>query len=233
MSRGFYNGVSSMATYGRRLDNVAHNLANLSTTGFKRTTTAMRSFSVPGAGDGGQQVRVVARRDWTQGSLIRTDNTFDLALDGEGFFSVESPQGEVYTRSGAFRVDAGGVLQTQEGHPVVWDGAAGTIDPAGDPVTVDARGNVRQGNSEVGTLRLVDFAAKDRLVQDERGYFHRPPFVREATFTAEVHQGALEASNTTGFEEMVEMIQLQRSFQSMTQLLGSLREGYDRLTQLR
>ncbi len=230
MSRGFYNGVSSMATYGQQLDNIAHNLANLNTTGFKRATTAVNSFKVPST-DGSERLEVVGRLDWSQGTLQRTGNAFDLGLLGDGFFTIESPEGEAYTRNGTFRIDETGVLQTHEGYPVAWEGAASAIDPVGPPVVVDGEGNVRQGDLEVGRLKLVDFGARDELWQDSQGYFHAPAFVQEQTFTAQVHQGVLETSTASGFNELVEMVQLQRSFQSMTRLLNGLQQGYERLTQ--
>ena len=124
-------------------------------------------------------------------------------------------------------------MQTQEGYPLAWEGASGVIDPAGERVVIDGAGLVKQGPIEVGTLKLADFEAKDQLWLDAEGYYRRPANVQFKTFTAQVHQGSLETSNAAGFSSMVELIQLQRSFQSMTRLLGSLQEGYDRLAQMR
>lgn len=233
MNRGFYQGVASMATYGRRLESLANNLANVNTTGYKGTQSATRSFAVPHAADGRQQLKTTTMIDLSQGELRRTENTFDLALYGPGFFAVESPQGEALTRGGSFRVDAAGVLQTPEGYPVAWDSSSGTIDGTGEAVSIGGDGSVRQGNREIGKLRLVDYTAPDRLRQMDAGYFYAPNNLEEATFTGEVHQGALEASNVSAFTELVEMIQLQRSFQSMSRMIANVKETYDRLARSR
>lgn len=233
MNKGFYQGVASMAGYGRRLESIANNLANVSTTGYKGSKSATRSFRVPGAHDGRQQLETTAIIDLSQGELRRTGNQLDLALHGPGFFAVESPRGEILTRGGSYQVDANGVLQTSEGYPLAWNGPAGTIDGTGEPVQIGADGSVRQGDRQVGVLRTVDYAASDRLRQLDGGYFRAPNYLQESTFTGAVHQGALEASNVTAFQELVEMIQLQRSFQSMSRMISNVKETYDRLARSR
>jgi flagellar basal body rod protein FlgG len=104
------------------------------------------------------------------------------------------------------------------------------IDPVGLSLMVDPDGTVRQGETELGRLRVVDFSDLQALRQDGHGNFVAPSAARATTATAEVHQGALEDANTNGIEELVAMIGVQRSFESMAHVLSAIEESYRRLT---
>jgi len=231
MTRGLYQGAAAMRASEKRFEAVAHNLANIDTTAYKRQGTAAHSFRVPATGGAEKKaLKTELTVDWSQGNLDRTENPFDLALFGEGFFAVDTPRGEAYTREGHFQVDAQGVLVTPEGYPVAWEDRYGVIDPAGVPAVVSGDGTVAQGQREVGRLRLVDFADRGRLAQNAEGYFEAPPRARRQTATAEVHQGALERSNAVGLEEVVAMISIQRMFEAASNVLSMIDDSYQRLT---
>ena len=229
MNVGIYSGISAVRASERRLEAIASNLANIDTPGFKRR--AVQNFSVE-LGDqerSRKQVKTAQRIDFSQGLIERTGNPLDLALLGQGFFAVEGPQGEMYTRRGSLASDAAGNLTTQEGYPVAWQRGRGRLDPVGLPVTVDSSGVLRQGPNEIGQLKLVDFPALDRLREDSEGYFRAPANLDRAASTAEVHQYAQERSNVSGVEELVALISTQRSFESATRLMQMLDESYQRL----
>ena len=233
MDTGLYSGVAAMGAAEKRLEAIAANLANLDTTAYKRTSTATAVFEVPRGPAKRRELATTDTIDFTQGVLERTGNPLDLALDGRGFFAVETRDGEAYTRDGAFRVDEQGVLLTQDGDPVAWDGARATLAPVGEAVTVDGAGVVRQGSQELGRLKLVDFADPSRLARDPRGLWHARRDLDPAASTATVHQGALERSNASSIDELVAMIRVQRGFESATSLVRSIDQSYRRLNQQR
>jgi len=230
MNRGLYTGVQAMSAAERRLESIATNLANVSVHGYKRRGTTTQSFDSLLRGRLQRQVGTRTRVDHGQGALDATGETYDLALFGSGFFTVETPRGEAYTRGGRFHVDAAGLLQTQDGYPVAWEGPRGTIDPQGPEVRVDPEGQVWQDEAQVGRLRLVDFADPARLEPDRRGYLHAPADLAPAAREGEVRQGHLERSNVSAVDEMVALIATQRSYESAARLMSSIEQGYRRLT---
>lgn len=230
MNNGLYQGAAALRASEKRLEAVAHNLANVDTTAFKRQGTAAHSFVVETANGPKKGLRTELSVDWSQGNLDRTGNAYDLALFGDGFFAVDAPSGEVYTREGSFQINADGVLLTPDGHPVAWEEKFGVIDPAGAPVVVSTDGMMAQGQREVGRLRLVDFADRSRLSQNAQGYYEAPPGAKRRTAVAEVHQGALERSNSVGLEEVVEMITIQRAFEAASHVMSMIDDSYQRLT---
>ena len=148
---------------------------------------------------------------------------------GEGFFTLEGEAGEVYTRNGAFRIDDRGVLQSAEGFPLAWDGPRGILDPVGMPIAIEPSGEVKQGGTSLGRLKLSNFADPQRLGLDESGYFRAPLGLQEAPSEAVVHQGALEGANTTPVDELIAMIRVQRSFESIARMLTQIDQSYQRL----
>jgi flagellar basal-body rod protein FlgF len=230
MNNGLYQGAAALRASEKRMEAVAHNLANVDTTAYKRQGTAAHSFKVPTAEGAKKGLRTEITVDWSQGNLDRTGNPYDMALFGEGFFAVDAPTGEVYTREGSFQIDAEGVLLTPDGHPVAWEEKYGVIDPAGPPVVVSIDGMMAQGQREVGRIRVVDFANRSQLVQNAEGYYEAPPGARRRAHEAEVHQGALERSNSVGLEEVVAMITIQRSFEAATNVMSMIDDTYQRLT---
>jgi flagellar basal body rod protein FlgG len=232
MNVGLYQGVAAMVAGERRLDAVAHNLANVSTPAFKRLASATEA-SLVGRGERKTlSTSTVQRHDFSQGTLERTGSPFDLALYGEGFFAVEGPRGEEYTRDGSFRVDDKGVLQTIDGRMVAWNGARGRIDAVGEAVTIDTAGNVKQGGRPVGTLRLVAFDDPSKLALGRDGAWRAPAKLRSHPAHAEVHQGALEGSNVNAVDELVELVAVQRNFESAKGLLDMIDQSYRRLNNL-
>ena len=107
------------------------------------------------------------------------------------------------------------------------------LEPIGEELTVSENGGVWQGARSIGRLALVDFPRRDGLVQESHGYWAVPPEWPRYPATAEVHQGALEASNVSAVDEMVALIQTQRSFQAGGEILRLISQSYERLNQFR
>ena len=232
MDTGLYSGVSALRTAEKRLEAITANLANIDTPGFKRQAGATRAFTVPGA-EGYLEVDTRHRSDFTQGDLKSSSSPYHLALEGRGWFVAEGPSGELYTRCGTFRVDGAGVLQTAEGYPIAWESNGGLIEAHGDLVQIDGSGAVRQGEKEVGRLRLVDFANDAVLSSIGGGYFTAKEGVSELPAEGVVHQGHLENSNVSSMDELVAMITVQRSFESANRLVQMINQTYERLLQQR
>ena len=219
-----------MAAQQRRLDSISANLANVGTVGFKRGVTASHEVEVERPRGKVRGVTTLAEVDFAQGNLQRTGRDLDLALHGDGFFALEGPEGEVYTRDGSFHMTEGGVLVSEEGSPLAWAEFQGAIDPVGLPLVIDESGAVRQGNQNIGRLRVVDFPDKSVLTKDALGFWAAPANVLPQPSEARVHQYSLEESNANGVEEMVEMIGVQRSFEVVARAFKAIDETYGRLT---
>lgn len=261
MLRSLYTAATGMDAQQTKLDVVAHNLANASTNGFKKTRTdfqdllseTIRSASAPGAGGGGQpaplQVGLGVRtastsRSLAQGDLVSTENTWDLAIEGSGFFRIQRANGDVaYTRDGAFRVDSTGRVVTQSGE-LVEPGI--TIPADATQVTVKSDGTVqvrlagRTDLTEVGTIQLTTFtnpagleAIGGNLLQatDASG----EPVIAKAgeQGVGSISQGYLENANVKAVEEMINMITTQRSYEMNSKVIQSADQMLQRLTQLR
>jgi flagellar basal body rod protein FlgG len=232
MDTGLYSGVSALRTAEKRLEAITANLANVDTPGFKRQAGATRAFVVPGV-EGYLEVDTRHRSDFSQGDLESSSSPYHMAIEGRGWFAAEGASGEVYTRRGDFRVDSAGVLQTSDGFPVAWESSAGVLDPHGELVQVDGAGVVRQGKSEIGRLRIVDFESQTALSSIGAGYFEVSEGAREVPAEGVVHQGHLERSNVSSMDELVSMITVQRSFESANRLVQMINRTYERLLQQR
>jgi len=230
VNQGLYKSGVSMSVQMRRLETISRNIANIGTVGYKRGSTAVTEFRVPGRFGETRGLKSRSVVDFSQGELQRTGRPLDLALYGEGFFALEGPEGELYTRNGALHVTAEGELVTEDGYPIAWDVRGERVDPTGFPVEIDAEGNIRQGSAEIGRLRIVNFDDPSVLRRGGPGLWQAPPRIEEAAHTAVVHQGALEGSNATAIHEMVEMIETQRAFESSARLMSSIEQSYRRLT---
>jgi flagellar basal body rod protein FlgG len=233
MDRGLYSGVAALNVAERRIESITANLANVGGTGFKR----LRAFttSLAHATRGPREPQLVSRQSvaFDQGTLIQTDNEYDLALQGPGFFAVEGLAGEVYTRNGRFRIDESGVLQTLDGLAVAWVDGRATIDPDLEPPQIDVEGNVMQDGSVLGQIKVVDFVDPNQLQRDALGFFHAPGSLEVLPNQAEVHQGSLEGSNVSPVDEMTALIVAQRRFESAARVISSIEQSYKRLTTAR
>jgi flagellar basal body rod protein FlgG len=230
MNVGLFRAAVAMASSQKELETMASNLANVGTTGYKRGSSAAQEFELQRARGPVRGLALETAVDFSQGELVRTERPLDLALFGEGFFAVESPAGEVYTRDGSFHLTETGVLVTEEGNPVAWETQYGQIDPTGLPIVVDGNGGVKQGTQDMGRLRVVAFADQRALSLDRFGNWIAPANLREVAHDAQVHQGALEQSNASAVDELVAMIGLQRHFEAVAGVMSSIEESYRRLT---
>jgi flagellar basal-body rod protein FlgG len=264
MVRGLYTGASGMIAQMGRIDVLSNNLANVNTPSYKRDTPILKAFPEmlmrrinddgvrtipPGSYDlmpvigklgTGVEVNEVYTR-FTQGAFKQTQNDFDLALEGEGFFSVQTDEGERYTRNGSFLIDKEGFLVTKDGYKVL--GENGPIQIKKNNFMVDEDGNVFE-NSEYSNdpmrlvsmeenewnqtvlldrLKVVNFP-KLRYVKKVGESIYRETEYSDKAYIIEnarpkVRQGFLEASNVNPVIEMVNLIEVHRNYEANQKII--------------
>jgi flagellar basal-body rod protein FlgF len=219
--------LSRQIALQRKLQVVADNVANLNTNGFKRQSLGFEEALMPRAkenlfarGDraGSFVSEMATLTDFTEGTIEQTGGTFDIALDGEAFFAVQTPQGERYTRAGNFQLDPNGRLVTPDGDPVLGEGGEIVFGRNERDITFGVDGTVSSSAGEKGRLRLVAFADKTQLLKDGANFFDTQVPPTPAT-EVRVRQGALEASNISAVTEMTRMIEVTRSYEQISNLI--------------
>ncbi|HEX16684.1 MAG TPA: flagellar basal-body rod protein FlgF [Deltaproteobacteria bacterium] len=214
--------VSGAVAVERRMEEIAHNLANVDTPGFRREVMALKVVS-PTGGMYPQTVEIALRAaDLSPGPLKPTGNPLDLAIGSEGFFAVETPQGVRYTRRGSFRIDQEGYLVTDRGYRVLGQGGPIVIE-GGQPV-INEEGTVMVGDEVVDTLRVVSFADRTRLVAEGDGLFRYdgPEGEIAEVEDPQVKQEFLEGSNVVPVVEMVKLIEVTRIFEAYQRALQTI-----------
>lgn len=234
MIRGLYTACAGMLAQQARQDVVANNLANINTPGFKKDVVVYRAFptmlvkrigelrdtgqgekpappvTTGKLGTGSAVAEIVT--DLSTGSLQKTDNPLDIALGSDGYFVVQTPNGERYTRDGCFKLDSNGILTTSQGYPVL--GKTGIIEVGEKQVTVDKRGNVNAGDELLDTLRVVRFGNPRSLVKIGDNLFEAGGQTPAEVTEPQVLQGYLELSNVNSVKEMVELITVVRAYEA-------------------
>lgn len=232
MDNALYVGLSRQMTLRRQLDIVANNIANANTVGFKTEDLMVRTEQAAPAKtlDGKAAVKFVldsgVARDFTQGALTKTGGTFDLAIEGKGFFKVQTPAGERYTRDGRFTTNPEGQLVSQQGYPVLDEGGGQiAIDPTLGPVTVGKDGIVSQGATRVGRIALVRPDDLASLAKDGDNLYRNTTNTTPQPVTdAQVQQGMLEASNVNSVIEITRLIEIQRAYEGVARMMDNTAE---------
>ncbi|MEO1677484.1 MAG: flagellar hook-basal body complex protein [Pseudomonadota bacterium] len=195
---------------------VANNIANANTTGFRREGVVFSEWikSTPGAPSlsmGAGRARTV---DLTQGAIAQTGGTFDLAIEGEGFFLVETPSGERLTRAGAFTPNEAGDLVTQQGFPVLDAGGAPIfVPPDARSFTVAADGTLAADGNPVGQIGLVVPTDPLRMEREANQLFEAKGGFEPAERPGAILQGRLEGANVNPVMEITRMIEVQRAYE--------------------
>ena len=225
-----YVALSRQTALVRQMDVVANNLANVATPGFKAEAEVFTTVPIRSQAFGAPQKLAYVQdfataRDFSTGPMNPTGNDLDMAIQGNGFFVVQTETGPRYTRFGHFQVNAAGQLVTKQGYPVLSGGAPVTIDPDDGPVQVAGDGSIsadrtQQGNAQVvyGKLDVVDFQNRDALKPEEGVFFKTdaPPIQVERPA---VVQRMLEQSNVQPVKELTTMIWVQRNYEAVQKFL--------------
>ncbi len=226
---------TSVDSLTRQYSVIAHNLANINTSGYKRTVNSFsKALTAQLRGGGGEsgtagEVKLNSAIDFSQGSMLKTNRSLDMAISGKGFFVIETPQGPLYTRNGMFQVNQLGQLIDHEGRMV--SGEAGPIIiPGGvsvQEISIGEDGSIGVAAGPLGKLKVVDFKEDEaKLFSVGKNCFGVPKDVRPgAAEKASVRQGYQESSNVNRMEEIVDLITVSRLYETNMKLLARRHEN--------
>jgi flagellar basal-body rod protein FlgG len=260
MIRSLWIAKTGLDAQQTQLDVISNNLANVSTNGFKRSRAVFedllyQTLRQPGAASSqqttipsglmlGTGVRPIATEHiFIQGSLQKTENTLDLAINGQGFFQIQMPDGTLaYTRDGSFQMDSTGQVVTASGYTL---SPAITIPSNTTSITVSRDGIVSvitagsAAATQVGTIQLASFvnvgglqSAGENLYVETASSGTPTPNTPGSNGTGLLNQGYVETSNVNVAEELVSMIQTQRAYELNSKVIQTSDAMLGRLTQL-
>ncbi|HLA39836.1 MAG TPA: flagellar hook-basal body protein [Candidatus Glassbacteria bacterium] len=238
MIKGLYTSAAGMLPLSHRQDLASNNLANTSNSGYKQDRAFVRALinadmylSEGGFATNGQPPQLVnvdppayiaavgqaasqvidQRTDFSQGPLEVTGNDFNLAIQGNGFFTVQTTQGIQYTRSSSFGINNNGNLVTSDGFVVL--GTGGPINVQGGKLTVQQNGAVLVDGIQRGTLRITDFPQPYKLSKTQDNLFVSQAGAGQQVQNPVVRQGVVEGANGNPIDQMVQMIEISRMFE--------------------
>jgi flagellar basal-body rod protein FlgG len=222
MIKGIYLSSRKLEVQAQNFESVANNIANLNTSGYKRQLPFSEVLSKEG------EVKVKQFSNFSQGELVQTDNPFDLAISGEGFFVINTDQGAEYTRNGKFSVTNEGFLVNEQGYKVMGQqGEINVFDIAGQgakDITVNKNGEIKVNDELVDSLMIVK-------LQDEQSSIRLSGLnftAADANITQvlpenyQIYQGYLEESNVNPVVEMEQMIKLSNDYESAQKMMKYL-----------
>jgi flagellar basal-body rod protein FlgG len=233
MITGIYQGAAAMNALERWQTAISGNLASGSVAGYKKDETSFSSALAGSTrlqpGDLSAEVQQYAPKATTrisdsQGAVRQTGKDTDLAIQGAGFFQVNTPEGsKAYTRGGEFHVDNNSKLVNGQGLEVQSDAGPIQIDPKLGPVSIDRSGQVSQGKTVLGKLMVMDLSKSGELQRSGSGLYvpadgSTPPRVENP----EVMQGYIEESNVVALQEMVNLIAVSRAYEVSQKLITSI-----------
>lgn len=252
MLRSFYIAGTGMLTQRQKMDVIINNITNTDTVGYKkdqvisrtfddllldrlnedpnvlntRTGTTVRGNTEVGPQNTGVQVDELVI-DWTQGPMEATGRQTDFAITGDGFFAIQTPAGERYTRSGNFQVDVNGTLLTSDGNYVLGRNG-GPINVGTNGFQVAQNGTVYVNNQPVGQMRIVQFADNGVLRKEGGNLFYALNGAPQEMANPTVEQGLLEGSNLDVGREMAEMLLTNRVYESSQRMLRMVDESLEK-----
>jgi flagellar basal-body rod protein FlgF len=236
MNSGYYAACTGLMSRTQSLETIANNLANVSTVGFRAThnifssllaTTGDSPLSVVNQDANDYGVLSGTRLDTSQGPLVRTGNELDLAMEGPGYFAVQTAAGPVYTRGGNFRVSPRGQLITAQGDPVMGDNNS-PITLIGSPISISPDGTISTDGAISGRLKMVEFAPTVMMQSAGGTYYTAPTGTAVPAKNSMVRQGMLESSNVNPVTSVVELITAQREVETMRRVLTMFSTDLDK-----
>ena len=245
MVKGLYSAYTGMVQQEHRMDVLTNNLANANTNGYKKegataqSFDAMLAYKIKDSSEGYSLAKRIGVNhpgvkigegytDFSQGPLKSTSNTFDLALTDKGFFAIEfkDKNGETsvkYTRDGNFTLTADGFLVTQDGDKVLnKDGKPIQISTTADSTEINISGQIIQDGKVADTIKVTDFEDYNFLTHYGENYFEPVEGAKEKESEASVYAGFLESSNISVVSEMVDMITVQRAYESNQKVITTI-----------
>jgi flagellar basal-body rod protein FlgF len=229
MPGGAYSALSGMRTRLEELDRLAADLANVSTVGYKtersaKTASERDEFAL--ALESAVDVAMSGRKiDFRPGIVANTGRDLDVAIDGSGFFVVQTPAGERYTRNGSFSRRADGTLTTSTGEPVI--GESGEIRLPNGPVSISDSGTITSGTTVVGQLQVVQFASEADLIRESGATFRALTGATPEPGEVRLVTGSIEQSNVNMVDRMAKLTELSRNFEQLNKSINVLMTELD------
>jgi len=239
MDSGFYVAYAGFAARMQALDVVAGNLANASTSGFKSQTPFYRALA---AAQGGEVLSPLnqavnqfgilggSRVDVRSGSLQQTGEATDLAIEGDGYFTLQTKAGNRYTRNGSLELNATRVLTTQDGDPVLAEQGTKLVPitvPTG-ALSVSPDGTISVNGALVAKLHVVQFAPGTEIEPEGNSKYTAPAGSEKPAVGENVRQGMLETSNINAVAGAIDLISMQRMADTMGKALSILNLDFNR-----
>ncbi len=232
-----YIALSRQMALWKQMDTVSNNMANMNTAGFKQDDTLFTSYLVqtPEAQGIGSAPLYFTEdygtfQNFAAGAFEETGNTFDVAIQGDAFFCLETPAGEMYTRKGQFSLNADGALVTNDGALVLSENNEPLFfAPTEKDVIITESGDVMTENGVIGRLKLAHFADNQKLQKVAGTMFENVAgnAMTVGADNARLAQGKIEKSNVNPIEEMTKLIKVQRSYEYVQQMIDN---EHDRLS---
>lgn len=235
MNSGYYAAVAGLVAKMDALDVAATNLANVSTTGYKAQKEFYKAFSasLDGTAHRGSVNRAInnygvlggATINLESGALQKTGNELDVAVEGSGFFAVQTSAGVRYTRNGNFRVNSSGVLTTSSGDPVLGEG--GPITLTAGKVSISPDGTVSQKGGVLARLKLVVLAA-NQLTPQGNSMYAAPQGAEQPAPNSQIRQGMTESSNMDPVNGTVQLIMVQRNAEMLQRAMQIFNNDFNK-----
>jgi flagellar basal-body rod protein FlgF len=237
LNSGYYAACAGLKAQTEALEFIGNNLANINTVGYRAQQPTFRSFlAAPRYASDNPLNQAIndfsilggTRLDLTNGNLQSTGNSNDVALEGEGFFVVQTNAGTMYTRNGNFQLAANGRLITSSGDAVLGDDNRPITLPGGD-IAISSDGTLSSAGAVIGKLKVVDFPADTWLVPQGNSYYIGPDADAQPAARTYVRQGMLESSNVNPVLGMVNLISVQRHADMMQRALSAYYNEFNRV----
>lgn len=231
MAGGTYAALSGLRTRLEQLDRLAADIANAKTAGYKSERVTTNVATRPNFGRALQAAVDVApgpgHLDFRPGSMEKTGRDLDFAIEGRGFFVVDTAQGARYTRNGNFSLSADGTVTTADGFAVQTTTGPLKVGKQSGPISVADDGTVSVGALTAGKLRVVDFGEYSELQREDMGRFRAPSTATPTESAGVVRAGMLEASNVSVVDRMVALTEMSRGFEALQRGLTILSTELD------
>jgi len=224
-----YVGLSRQVSLWNLMETTANNMANISTPGYKSHKLLFREYvntSSGAAASGSNSISQVQNyanyNDFSQGTIKKTFNDLDVAINGDGFFAIQTDTGVQYTRDGSFQLNAAGEIVTRTGQKVLSNGGAPLKVPEdASKVNITAEGTVNTDLGDIGKLKIVKFDNPERLILTGNNLLSAAEEKEKIVTNPSVEQGAVEQSNVEPVLEMNRMIEIQRMFEATQNMLDT------------
>jgi flagellar basal-body rod protein FlgF len=231
MIEGIELASSGLDAYANVQEVIARNLANANTVGFKKNIISFKTVLTQTEDVETSSLQTNYGIDYSKGSLIYTGNALDMAVDGNGFFTLETENGVKYTRNGKFQLSSTGEIITDSGAKLLGQGGPIQIPKSGGEIVIDNNGNVKVNGKEIGKLMITNFNDLTSLVPTGNSTFTAPldSIDEDGEAKFKVAQGYLEGSNVSVVTEMVDMITNMRSYEASNNVLKNFSDLMERL----